>query len=55
MGFIMKYFEEVSVSERAAIWGQLYNNKELIYLFDLDYESDESQWMQLDKEMCFSV
>eukprot|EP00069_Balaena_mysticetus_P003219 bmy_16414T0 len=39
--FVMEYVGEVITSEEAERRGQLYDNKGITYLFDLDYESDE--------------
>ncbi|XP_038951911.1 histone-lysine N-methyltransferase SUV39H2 isoform X1 [Rattus norvegicus] len=41
MSFVMEYVGEVITSEEAERRGQLYDNKGITYLFDLDYESDE--------------
>ncbi|XP_072811145.1 histone-lysine N-methyltransferase SUV39H2 isoform X1 [Vicugna pacos] len=41
MTFVMEYVGEVITSEEAERRGQLYDNKGITYLFDLDYESDE--------------
>ena len=41
MSFAMEYVREVITSEEAERRGQLYDNKGITYLFDLDYESDE--------------
>ncbi|XP_028933826.1 histone-lysine N-methyltransferase SUV39H2 isoform X2 [Ornithorhynchus anatinus] len=41
MSFVMEYVGEVITSEEAERRGQLYDDKGITYLFDLDYESDE--------------
>jgi histone-lysine N-methyltransferase SUV39H len=47
MSFVMEYFEELITREDAERWGQLYDNKEILYLFDcesVEFTVDTAQY-----------